>query len=175
MAELGISEWFAREVLPHEVSLKRVLGRRGLQQADVEDLCQDVYVRLLESHSAEDVRPRSAKALALTAARNLAIDLHRSAHRYREHVGLDSEELRCELTPERHAVALSDVEALQVAFCALPVRRRQIFWERRVERRSVQEIARSLGIRKSTVERHLTLALRALRDAGFTQAGTASR
>lgn len=155
-------DWIVTEVVAHHSMLTRYFRRRGLQLADAEDLRQEAYLRLLESSAA---RPRSGKAFVLTIARNLLIDDRRSARSRRLRLvgNLDELDRADPLDPERHVMAEADIEALCAAVTALPNRRRQVFVMRRVQNRSLREIARSLSITVKGAEQHLTQALQMLR------------
>jgi RNA polymerase sigma factor (sigma-70 family) len=160
--DTAFAAWLVRNVAAHETVLKKYLAARGLQSADTADLCHDVYVRILES-----VRkpPVCAKALALSIARNLAIDQHRSARNQRLQLIGDPHALDRpdELDPLRRAIAAETLETLCAAIEDLPARRKQVFIMRRMENRSLKEIACALGITVKAVEQSVTLALHALR------------
>lgn len=155
--------WFVRNIVVHETVLKRFLAGAGLGPADAADLCHDVYVRILESRREP---PDCAKALALTIARNLMVDQHRSARSRCLLLVGDTQALDApdELDPLRRAMSIESLDTLLAAIQVLPARRRQVFLLRRVENRSLKEIAASLGITIKAVEQSLTLALRELRS-----------
>lgn len=154
-----MSGQLVREAISQESMLMRYLRCRGLQPADAEDIRQETYLRLLEHRDAGEVR--SAKAFALRTARNLTIDHFRSARARWVRLTGDLSKLDGvdALDPERHALAASGLAAFFRALQVLPVRRRTAFVMRRIENRSLLEIAASMGISVSAVEKHLTLAL----------------
>jgi RNA polymerase sigma factor (sigma-70 family) len=110
----------------------------------------------------------------LSVARNLAIDLSRSAgSRLLDFVANPGQRGRFDLLdPERHLIGQSEVEVLAVAIESLPTRRREVFVMRRIENRSLREIAECLRISVKGVEQHLTGALRALVQDSGTEFGT---
>ena len=73
MAASEVVEWFVREVLPLEAILMHFLRHNWRDQSDIEDLRQEVYVRVCEA--AQKQLPEQAKPFVLMTARNLA---HRS-------------------------------------------------------------------------------------------------
>ena len=72
-AELEV--WFVREILPLETMLMRFLRRKWRDRSDIEDLRQEIYVRVCEAAEAET--PKSAKSFVFATARNLLTDLIR--------------------------------------------------------------------------------------------------
>ena len=77
MAASSVRDWFVREVLPLEAILTRFLNRNWRNQADVEDLRQDVYAQVLRA--AKEHIPDKAKPFVMATARNLIIDRIRRA------------------------------------------------------------------------------------------------
>lgn len=155
--------WLRDEVMSLEAPLRKYLRRCGLRPCEVEDICQDAYVRLLES--LEHSTPRCTKAFLFRIVRNLTFDLRRSArHRWLALTG-NLEDLDCAtvLDPERYAIAFEDLENLLAVVNALPARRREVVLLRRVEGVSLKTIAEAMRIGVPAVEKHLTLALRTLR------------
>ena len=69
---LEVEAWFVREVLPLEAVLIQFLNRSGRSKADVEDLRQDVYMRVCAAAYKEI--PNPTRPLVFTIARNLLID-----------------------------------------------------------------------------------------------------
>ena len=77
-AEMTASEadaWFVREVLPLESLLMQYLRRNWRDKSDLEDLRQEIYVRVYRA--AREQLPKSAKAFLFTTARNHLINLAR--------------------------------------------------------------------------------------------------
>src|SRR4051812_13298442 len=72
--DLETASWFTKEVRPHEDMLRNYL--MGIARpADIDDLVQESYVRLLRMR--EQNRVRSPRGLLFTMARNAAHDLFR--------------------------------------------------------------------------------------------------
>lgn len=159
----GIEEWFAQEVLVHEAALTRYLRRAWGNEADVPDLRQEVYIRVLEA--AERVRPTSPKRFMFTVARNLLAD---RARRNRI-VPIDllqesdtSSVLVDEISAERRTSSFQQLQRLVDAFEQLPDRCREVVWMRKIEDVAQKEIAQRLTIAEGTVEAHLVRGMRML-------------
>lgn len=152
--------WFAKEVHPHEGTLRRYL--LGIARpTDVDDLVQESYARLLRMR--EENRVRSTRGLLYTMARNAAHDLFRRRGRAptipiteNEYLGvLDEKPGTVEIVSREQEIGL-----LADAIEALPERCRAVFILRQFENLSQREIAARLGIAEHTVESQLTKALR---------------
>jgi len=74
LQDLETAQWFQKEVQPHELSLRSYL--HGIAaRADIDDLVQESYRRLLRARDAEHLR--SPRGLLFATARNAARDLFR--------------------------------------------------------------------------------------------------
>jgi len=157
--------WFIREVLPLEAMLLRYLRHNWRDKSDIEDLLQDIYVRVYEAAKKET--PASAKPFVFTTARNLLINRVR-----REHVipieavaDLDALDVAIDAPgPDRSAIARDDLRQLQAALDRLPPRCREVVVKRRIDGLTRREIALSMGITEDTVSAHLTDGICALAD-----------
>lgn len=130
------------------------------QEAEVEDLVQEVFVRAADQLSLAE--EEHARAYVFRVAASVWIDRHRrrQARRADRHVPFD---------PDRHdgqgvdlARQLDARETLRVAtqaLATLPERTRAIFLLRRIEGLAVREVAHRLGLSTSAVEKHMVRAL----------------
>ena len=169
-----VDEWFVQEVLPLEGVLKRFLRRNWRDEDDLPDLRQEVYARLLEGCAV--ARPDSAQAFMLSIARNLLIDRTRRARivSIETFADMDALEISAEsVTIERQLMARSELQLLQRALQQLPPRCRQVVELRKIEGLSQREVAQQMGITENTVERQVSLGVRALADA-MADTGSAS-
>jgi len=165
-----LNEWFVHEVLPHERALVRYLNRVWRTRSEVDDLVQEVYVRVYES--AEKSRPVAVKSFLFTAARNLMTDRARRARVVTIEAVGNIEELNAgvdEMTPERRLSARQELKALAGAFESLSPRCREVVWLRRVDELSQKEVAVRLGVSSRTVETYLMRGMQAFADALFTK------
>lgn len=176
-----IEEWFVREILVHEAVLTRYLAHSWSNAADVPDLRQEVYIRVLEA--AEKSRPTSPRQFMFTVARNLLAD-HARRNRI---VPIDllqesdlSNVLVDEISPERRTGSFHELQRLVDAFERLPERCREVVWMRKIEDLTQKDIAARLKIAEGTVEAHLVRGMRLLarlfygsESDGTSQAGHA--
>jgi RNA polymerase sigma factor (sigma-70 family) len=166
-AETELDRWFVDEVLPLEPALVRLLRRHWRREDDVPDLRQEVYTRVFEGAGRDGV-PSSTAAYVFRTARNLLIDCARRAKVVSFVLVAELDELpeapRSEWSPERVTAALVELQLLAGALGALPPKCREVVRLRRVEGLSQRDIAARLGIAEGTVEKHMTLGMRALAE-----------
>lgn len=139
---------------------------------DVEDVLQDVYVRL--SNISDDVTIGAPKAFIFKIAANLAIDLLRQRRRH-EQSGAgasaldahDNENLLPSDEPSAEQVMISRETARRVldGLERLSAKTKRVFIAHRFEGQSYAEIARELKVTVKAVEYHMTQALLHLRIA----------
>ena len=169
-----IDEWFVQEVLPLEGVLQRFLRRNWRDAGELADLRQEVYARLLEGRA--EARPDSVQAFMLSTARNLLIDRTRRARivSIEAFADMDALEFAAEGVPlERQLMARSELQLLERALQLLPPRCRQVVELRKIEGLSQRDVAQQMGITEHTVERQVSLGIRALADA-MADTGSAS-
>jgi RNA polymerase sigma factor (sigma-70 family) len=160
-----VEAWFVREVLPLEAVLIQFLSRSGRSRSDVEDLRQDVYMRVCTAAYKEF--PNPTRPLVFAIARNLLID-----HvRHEQIVPIDVIENLDALSvaidepgPERAIIAREELRKIQNALDALPERVRTAVTMQKIHGLSVREIAGRTGASERTVERSLSEGMRALAD-----------
>ena len=164
----ALDRWFVEEVLPLEPALMRMLRRHWRRADDIADLRQEVYTRVYES-AGRDGLPANTGAYVFRSARNLLIDQARRARIISFDLVAELEELpespRDEWSPERVSSARAELRMLERALGELPPRCREVVSLRRIEGLSQKEIAARLGIAEGTVEKHVTLGMRALAEA----------
>ena len=156
----GVSEWFAKEVQPHEPELRAFLRRHFPTVQDIDDLVQEAYVRLIRArHAGAIAEPR---AYLFRTARNLACDLFRR----RQPVSIEAleETQRLSVVEEKADAAetashAQEIELLIEAIHALPTRCREILTLRKLHGLSYRDIATRLGVAESTVNAQLAIGL----------------
>lgn len=162
----SVDDWFVQEVLPLERSLSRFLRGNCRNASDVEDLRQEIYVRVYES--AQTSRPTFAKAFVFSTARNLLIDRARRGRVVSMDYVADVDDLNVlveTIEPERCLLARDELTRLQTAVDALPPRCREVIVLRKFKGLSQREVAAHMGITEDTVERQVMNGVRKLAAA----------
>jgi RNA polymerase sigma factor (sigma-70 family) len=147
------SRWFADEVLPHEKPLRSYLRQSLPSLADVDDLVQDCFARIMRAKSAGTIR--SPKPLLFAIARNAVRDfIHRKGRtelipitETTEVAVLEGENDVVESVCRKQEIAL-----LADAILSLPERCREVLLLRKIKGLSQKKIATLLGIAEHTVE-----------------------
>jgi len=160
-----LEHWFCQEVLPRERALMRYVRRNCRDPEEAVDVRQDVYVRAL--NGARRGLPDEPLFYLLTIARNILINRARRAKIVSFELVADVESLNWDdmaYSSERQLDARDDLRRAQAGLDQLPPRCRDVVRLRRVEGLSTNEVADQLGVSTHTVERQLTLGMRALVD-----------
>ncbi len=135
------------------------------QQADTEEIVQEVFIKIWKSRDKIDVYS-SFESFLFTIAHNATVNqLKKRAteQKYVEHVkSLQSIEETYELTDEIHYNELK--HKLQGLLDELSPRQKEIFQLSREEGLSHKEIAEKLGISTNTVKNHLVTTLSFLKS-----------
>jgi RNA polymerase sigma-70 factor (ECF subfamily) len=165
------------EALESEGVLRAYLFRFVRNPADVDELLQETYAKLLCLKQV-DGEVRSVRALALTIARNVALD--RLRHRDVVPIELVSDLAALDVLDERAQVeeivnSHQELKLLSEVVADLPKRSRQAFTLRRVYGLSQKEIAERLKISEKTVEQLLARAVRRCAEALFAREVPADR
>lgn len=166
------------EALESEGLLRAYLLRFTRNPADVDELLQETYARLLAVRPAERVHIRSVQALAITTARNVALDWLR--HRDVIPMNLVADIAALDLLDESAKVeeivnAHQELALLTECIAQLPARCRQAFTLRRVYGLSQHEIAQRLKIAEGTVEQLLARAVRRCAEYLFAREAVGDR
>lgn len=154
------SVWFDETVQPFEPMLRAWLRRRYAAAADVDDIVQEAYARLLRARAHGDVR--SPKAFLFATARNLALDhaRHQAVTGTLSLVESEVQDVMDEGRAIPETVALhQELALLNEAIQSLPERCREIFTLRKIQGLSQKEIGERLQISERTVSAQLTIGL----------------
>jgi RNA polymerase sigma factor (sigma-70 family) len=137
--------------------LRRFVRSRVTNRHDAEDVIQDAYVRVLR-YSAEHV-VESEERLLFSAAKNLALDSLRR-NKVRDKNVAESAVLAAQDSPALDEVvdARQRLMHVEAAIAALPPRCREVFLMHRIDGLTYGQIARSIGISVSAVEKHIARA-----------------
>ena len=151
-------ERFVRDCVP---LLERFLGRLRVGADDVQDIAQESVARLLRYRDSEPAEAWTA--LLYRIAINVVRD--RARHGRHESSDVADEPVATEASPEQHASDQQALARVRETILRLPPRCRAVYLMHRVEGLSYPEIARRCGISTKAVEKQMSHALRALRDA----------
>jgi RNA polymerase sigma factor (sigma-70 family) len=146
------------------VPLKRFFRSYRLNAADVEDLTQDVFVRLADPTGYKDLL--KPEAFVFTLARNLVRDRARRLHTraLTRSIDMDDVDLSCTRpTPDEWLELAQLLQHVEQALASLKPRAREAFVLHRVHGDSYAEIAVHMNISVSMVEKHIMSAIVALR------------
>jgi RNA polymerase sigma factor (sigma-70 family) len=170
MAEVADSpdRWFATQVLPLEGTLTRYLRRAWRDQSEIDDLRQEIYVRVYESAMVRI--PPLAGPFVFAVARNLLIDRMRRSQIVSIDLMADLERLNVlsdEIGADRVLSGRQELARLHRATLDLPPRCREVFRLRKIEGLSQREVAERLEIAEGTVEKQVAKAMRALASGYF--------
>ena len=153
------ARWFAKEVQPHESTLRGYLHRVATW-GDIDDLVQETYVRILRVRAHGEVR--SPRGLLFATARNAARDLfrRRAVAQTSSVAEVDCSQIIEEAPDSAEAAGRrQETELLAAAIQDLPERCRAVLLLRKFEHLPHREIAARLGIAEHTVEVQLNKAL----------------
>lgn len=157
--------WFVAEILPLEAELEGFLRRHWRASDDVDDLRQEVLIRIYRSGM--DAQPLNPRAFMFRIARNLMIDKIRKANVISMEAVMDFESLSVssdDADPFESTSARQELQMLQDALDTLPERTKDVIVLRRVQGMSQRDTAKQLRISEPTVERHVSKAVRKLAE-----------
>lgn len=140
--------------------LTKYFAKRLGASADVDDLVQEVFVRL--ANRADIAAIDGIEAYVFRAAGNILKDRHRrqTARHAADHQPIDEDHHgRVEISPERVLIGKDSLERVESALMVLPERTRDIFVLRFLEELSVAEISRMIAMTPRGVDYHLAKAL----------------
>src|SRR5262245_59960841 len=132
LAGPDLDAWFAAEILPHEAALERYLVRVWSNRAEVQDLRQEIYIRVYES--AATSRPSSPKAFLFAIARNLIADRVRRERIVSIDYTQDLDSLNVlidDISPEHRTSTRQELRRLAEALDHLSDTCRAVVWLRR--------------------------------------------
>lgn len=160
-----LNAWFCGSVLPLEPALTSFIRHNWRIAEDVVELRQDIYERVLIG-SREEL-PTNTKAFVFTVARNHIINqaVRSRIVSFDLVADLESEVPVSDLlATERHLDARDQLRRARDGLEALPPRCREVVRLRKIEGLTTKEVAERLGVGLDTVERQLTMGMRALVD-----------
>jgi len=159
----GDPEAFGKLVDRHRRTIFATMVQRGFQQAEADDMAQEVFIKAYRGLAGLQDRDHFARWLYGIAG-HVAADAARSRKRRAEHIGLeDSEEIAApRIEPDIFQAESADVIR---AMGELPEDQRMVLTLRYLEGLSPKEIAERLGEPRGTVRSRLHHALSYLQHA----------
>jgi RNA polymerase sigma-19 factor, ECF subfamily len=143
--------------------LVRFLARRlGPNGAEVEDLAQEAFLRLLRIERTELIR--NPQAYLHQVAANVLLEWRLRARQQRPHTSEGTDFLPGEESPEEQASAHVTRRLMQRVLRELPPLCQAVLLLRSQEDLSNEQIAERLGITRRMVKRHLEISYAQLRD-----------
>ena len=176
MTEANNRSFVANMAARYGRRLRRFLSVRLRNAADVPDLAQEVFLRLLRVEGYENIR--SPEAYLFTIASHV-IQQH-AVRRANEPLSLDIAEVFSELKtpssedPVDQAMQVQRLAALEHVLSSLPTRVATSLILHRVAGYSVQEVADQLGVSRETAKKYLSRAVEHCRNRWETD-GVGSR
>ncbi len=150
--------------LEHKRVLTAYIARHFLQPEDAEDILQDAFMRTLEASNKRSIL--APKSYLFMTARNLIYRHLRKQARTitREISEVGEEHLSAPDVPiDRQIEDRQKLGAFLEAADTLPAQCRRVFLMRKLYGLSHREISNQLGISTSTVERHISNAIKRCR------------
>ena len=155
-------EWLRNEITPHGPEIRRWLCKGFPTIADVDEIIQDGFVKMVDRHRKSPIA--HPKPFLFAVCRNLAIDyLRKNKVVIFENLGAHEESAMFSTESEETQNALGDKEQREIMMLAidqLPRKCRRIFLLRKVEGLPLKEIAKKMGISPKTVEVQISIGLK---------------
>lgn len=148
-----IVEWVTSNFLPFEAELRRLLRRICNGPAEIDDVVQEVYYKVLTMDSMEHVR--DPRAFLVRVAKNVVLMRIRRDTIVDIEAVANLEDLQiadASPSPERVVLARAELKWVLGLMANLPTRCKDVFRARRIEGLSQQETAHSLGVTEGIVE-----------------------
>lgn len=154
---------FKTKILPIKNRLFRfALGIVG-QQAEAEDVVQEVFIKLWNNRN-QMAEIANLEAWCITATRNLSIDKLRSKHQRVVPMAAGFDLSDQSATPYETTVSHDVFDRVRSLMNRLPEKQRDIMQLRDIEGLSYQEIAESLNVPMDQVKVYLFRARKAVRE-----------
>lgn len=152
-----------REFVKRRGELEHFLNQRVGCSNSASDLVQDVYVKLREKPIDSPIQ--NPRAYLYRIAANLATDYTRTTQRRSRILEESAESVwttREDLNPERNALADAELAYMEKAVMSLSARQRRVFYLSRYQHLPQHEIAQSLSVGVTTVQKDLKAVMATL-------------
>jgi RNA polymerase sigma-70 factor (ECF subfamily) len=162
LMDRDVDLWFAQNALPNEPAVRRWLGKVA-SDFDADDIVQEVYAKLAR-HRAEIVNVR---AYMFAAARSTVIDQLQKRQVVNIVTVADLETLPVaddKSSSEQELIGREELALLQAAIADLPEQCRKVLTLRKLNGLSQRDVAATLGLSESTIEKHVAAGIRRCAD-----------
>ena len=160
-----VVEWVTSNFLPFEAELRGMLRRVCASPAEVDDVIQETYYKVLQMASMDHVR--EPRGFLVRISKNIVIDrMRRDAIVSIEAVAnLEALEIADSApSPERVAMARAELRWVIGLIANLPDRCKEVFRARRIYGLSQNETAETLGISEGIVEKETMRGMSLISD-----------
>jgi RNA polymerase sigma factor (sigma-70 family) len=160
-----VVEWVTSNFLPFEAELRGMLRRVCASPAEVDDVIQETYYKVLQMASMDHVR--EPRGFLVRISKNIVIDrMRRDAIVSIEAMAnLDALEIADSApSPERVALARAELRWVIGLIANLPDRCKEVFRARRIYGLSQGETAETLGITEGIVEKETMRGMKLISD-----------
>jgi len=164
--------WMQQNLLPYEPEIRSWLRRNRVNEAEVDDIVQEMYARIGTVSDLQAIN--SPRMYAYQVAKAIRLNMLRRRHVISITADGDLEKLTVpcnDASPEEEIAQRDELTRVVNVIAGLPERTRDVLLLRRVAGLSQRETARRLAISEKTVERHLAQAAMVL----MNQFGRGSR
>lgn len=162
--DISLNRWFCSEVLPLERSLTQYIRKNWKVADEVVDIRQEIYERALIG--ARQGLPLRTAPYLFSVARNHLINRakHERIVSFALVVKLEEIQDIDMAATERNLSARDELRRALAGIEQLPPRCREVVWLRKVEGLTTREAAERLHVGLDTIEKQLTIGMRALAD-----------
>jgi RNA polymerase sigma factor (sigma-70 family) len=160
-----VVEWVTSNFLPFEAELRLMLRRVCASPAEVDDVIQETYYKVLQMASMDHVR--EPRGFLVRISKNIVIDrMRRDAIVSIEAMAnLEALEIADSApSPERVALARAELRWVIGLIANLPDRCKEVFRARRIYGLSQSETAETLGITEGIVEKETMRGMTLISD-----------
>ena len=167
----AISRWVAREIVPHEATVRRWLGPRCADSIAPEDIIQDAYCKLSGLSSVDHIN--NPQAYFFQAARTALMDRYRRAKKidFTSMAQIEwSDVIDSEPSQDRVINARQELAWATRLIANLSTVQRRAVELRRIDGLSRKEAAKTLGITEDALKKHVERGLKGVMEAMTTDA-----
>jgi RNA polymerase sigma factor (sigma-70 family) len=160
-----VVEWVTSNFLPFEAELRAMLRRVCASPAEVDDVIQETYYKVLQMASMDHVR--EPRGFLVRISKNIVIDRMRrdAIVNIEAMANLDELEIADSApSPERVAMARAQLRWVIGLIANLPDRCKEVFRARRIYGLSQIETAETLGISEGIVEKETMRGIALISD-----------